>query len=310
MDLALATSDMTSSIGIPAAGPFLLKTAIVPSERPTQTSTKKSFGKTEKMREHPEEWQAEVAAFLPDADKTVAKATKNDLKSYAQSYNVAENFDQQVDRSEDLIFNRRHYLRHFKKWEHSDDETYVEEGNKSFNKMHEDQEGAEDDSTEFHIAVPNPKKKRVRDTGTRTSTGSRMQGQISDESHQAFFNRTNRKMGMSPSTEVPEDAADEPPRKKARAEASMSGELRNPGTTKAENGCPSTLKVEPAPSPKVSVERTGSQKSVRSDTMASQKPLNEKEKMGKGGQSWSLNRSTSQALRNGRRTILSLRRSC
>ena len=168
----------------------------------------------EKMRDSPEEWQAEVAAFLPYADKTVAKAAKNDLKSYAQSYNVAENFDQQVDRSEDLIFNRRHYLRHFKKWEHSDDETYVEEGNKSFNKMHEDQEGAEDDSTESHIAVPNPKKKRVRDTGTRTSTGSRMQGQISDESHQAFFNRTNRKMGMSPSTEVPEDAADEPPRKK------------------------------------------------------------------------------------------------
>ena len=95
----------------------------------------------EKMRDSPEEWQAEVAAFLPDADKTVAKAANNDLKSYAQSYNVAENFDQQVDRSEDLIFNRRHYLRHFKKWEHSDDETYVEEGNKSFNKMHEDQEG-------------------------------------------------------------------------------------------------------------------------------------------------------------------------
>ena len=58
-------------------------------------------------------------------------------------------------RKEDLVYTRRHFKTHFKKWENSDNEHLDENSNAMFNELHADQDGGED-STESEVAVRSP----------------------------------------------------------------------------------------------------------------------------------------------------------
>jgi hypothetical protein len=115
----------------------------------------------EKMRTKPLEWSSDVAGALPSASKDERKTHMADLKKEAISYEDTAKVEAEMSQDEDLVLNRRHYQKHFKKWEHSDSETYKDAANESYDAIHAEQEGAEDSSGgESAIRFPNPKRKK------------------------------------------------------------------------------------------------------------------------------------------------------
>ena len=77
---------------------------------------------------------------------------------------------------EKLRFRRRHYIKHFKKWECDSDESHkTEKGHKSYNKLHTDQEGKYNhgsDSSRVECDNPKMKTQKIRGAGVRFGKSS------------------------------------------------------------------------------------------------------------------------------------------
>jgi hypothetical protein len=114
-------------------------------------------------------WQTEMKPFLPNAPASENKVARAALKNEAASFDVTEQVTTEKFVAGDLVFNRRHFARHWKKWENDDSDTCLEESNQEFDRLHELQNGAEDLSDgDSQVRTKNPKGKYVRESGTKS----------------------------------------------------------------------------------------------------------------------------------------------
>ena len=110
-----------------------------------------------KMVEEPDMWRIDIAGHLPDADKAAKRAAQAELRTGTKSFEVAERVDAQERRSGKIAIRKRHFKRHWRKWEKSDADT--DECNEQFDKIHDEQGSDEDGSDgEEMITVTNPEK--------------------------------------------------------------------------------------------------------------------------------------------------------
>ena len=72
-----------------------------------------------KMVEEPDMWRIDIEGHLPGADKSAKRAAQADLRTGTKSFEMHERIDGQETRSGNIALRRRHFTRHWRKWEHS-----------------------------------------------------------------------------------------------------------------------------------------------------------------------------------------------
>ena len=122
---------------------------------------------TEKMRKRPGEWREDVKPFIPGQVSRVEKnMAQKSLRDRAKSFTVHQRVDKKLMTSGKLKFRRRHFVRHWKRWECSDTEVC----NNKFDELH-DAQGSGNDLSEPVVECDNPEIREDRITGHETLTG-------------------------------------------------------------------------------------------------------------------------------------------
>ena len=191
------------------------------------------------MSDDADAWRLKIKYFIPGADKTEASIAKKEFKNEAKSYRIVENVEGSKTRTGFIIFNRRHFRKHYRRWECSDsDSHFTDNCNKEFNKLHDAQDGAED-SDESLVAVKDPKKRRFEDKGVEVRTGGRQTGPMSAESFDAFDRKVQKRLRKcsTPEAEEADDEVSEAVVKKTKS--SIDGESLAPSTLKFPSRPPS-----------------------------------------------------------------------
>ena len=147
------------------------------------------------MRDMPFQWREKVAGCLHSASKNANRLQVKQLKAEAKSYDRTESVNDVLDVDEMIRMKRRHYLKHFKKWECSDSEDCKKLGNISFDEMHAAQEGEEDSSDESAVRFRNPKQKRQIITGVSSRNGVEQKASCTDE-HKNVLKRKLKRLAM------------------------------------------------------------------------------------------------------------------
>jgi hypothetical protein len=119
-----------------------------------------------KMVKEPDQWRVDVKPFRKDAEKGEKNQAQKSLRDHSKSFEKHEKIDGTEIRSGRICYRKRHFRKHFAKWEDGDSE----DADAKFDELHNEQ-GTSNDESEEMVSVPNPKK-RIDEVKTRqTRTG-------------------------------------------------------------------------------------------------------------------------------------------
>ena len=118
------------------------------------------------MVAEPHEWRAECKAALSDDKKTQEQA-RDDAYQYTQNFVQTHTESGEMSFRDKVIINKPHYKVHARKWEKMGSHTAPED----FDRLHDEQQGREDERGMQQIELPDIYKRKREFTGKRSING-------------------------------------------------------------------------------------------------------------------------------------------
>ena len=120
------------------------------------------------MNDDPDKWRLAIAGSLPHKPLDERRAAKKTLQNHAKSYNFTGKVKQNLKVKSKIQLRRRHFGKHFKKWEDGDTSDAKEE----FERIHQEQEGKHDFTDgDSGIEIDDPERRTLDIVGTESRSG-------------------------------------------------------------------------------------------------------------------------------------------
>jgi hypothetical protein len=154
------------------------------------------------MLDDPPAWRLKCKGFCSGDDNQERNLARTKLGKEAKAFHETRTVETETAREGNLIMNRKHFLKHYAKWEIDDDDMPKEEknrlGNQEFGRLLEEQGDAhrKPGTKEQRVSFPDPKGRSFTDNKVERVDGVRQGAEISDEQFHARKQMMQNKAGF------------------------------------------------------------------------------------------------------------------
>jgi hypothetical protein len=155
------------------------------------------------MIEDPPAWRKKCTGFYAEDDKSARLLARNVLAQEAKGFHETRNVESEVAQDGNLVMNRKHFGKHFAKWEIEDEDMPHEQKLKLANQKFDEclieqgdvhkRKGANED----RVSWPDPKGRQFTETRCDRVDGVRQAAGISNQQFHARKKRMQEKAGFA-----------------------------------------------------------------------------------------------------------------